>query len=119
MIRVACACTVTISNVELTANPPTTVEHGIRNANGGTINLDHVYQRGNIDALCWCGNEVDLRQLLTIHLAIALDHLENIYTRRRHPEGWSTTRFLNTGAADRQHLWEHQQRLRRFLAGTT
>ena len=78
-IRVACACTVTISNVELTANPPTTVEHGIRNANGGTINVDHVYQHGNIDALCWCGNGSISDSYSTIHLAITLDHLENIY----------------------------------------
>jgi hypothetical protein len=79
VIRVACACTVTISNVELTANSPTTVEHGIRNANGGTINVDHVYQHGNIDALCFCGNGSISDSYSLIHLAIALDHLENIY----------------------------------------
>ena len=70
----------TISNVELTANAPTTVEHGIRNAYGGVINLDHVYQHGNIDALCWCGNSAIIRDSYSlIYLAIANDHLENLY----------------------------------------
>ena len=78
-ILVGCACTVTISNVELTANAPTTVEHGIRNANGGVINLDHVYQHGNIDALCWCGNSNIRDSYSLIYLAIANDHLENLY----------------------------------------
>jgi hypothetical protein len=78
-IHVACACTVTISNVELTANALTTVEHGIRNANGGIINLDHLYQHGNINALCFCGNGSISDSYSTIHLAIAGDHLENIY----------------------------------------
>ena len=79
-ILVGCACTVTISNVELTANAPTTVEHGIRNANGGMINVDHVYQHGNIDALCWCGNASVRDSYSIIHLAISTDHLENLYT---------------------------------------
>ena len=69
----------TISNVELTANAPTTVEHGIRNAYGGVINLDHVYQHGNIDALCWCGNSTIRDSYSLIYLAIANDHLENLY----------------------------------------
>jgi len=79
-IILACACTVTISHVELTANAPTTVEHGIRNAAGGTINVDHVYQHGNIDALCFCGNGSISDTYSIVHLAIATDHIENIYT---------------------------------------
>ena len=112
VIRVACACTVTISNVELTANPPTTVEHGIRNANGGTINLDHVYQHGNIDALCWCGNGSISDSYSTIHLAISHDHLENIYLDDATLRLVHNT-LLQPGAADRQHLREHPQRIRR------
>ena len=114
MIRVACACTVTISNVEITANPPTTVEHGIRNANGGTINLDHVYQHGNIDALCWCGNGSISDSYSTIHLAISSDHLENIYLDDAQPED-RPQHAPQRGAADRQHLREHAQRKRRAL----
>ena len=79
-IYVDCACTVTISHVELTANAPTTVEHGIRNTHGGQINVDHVYQHGNIDALCNCGNAVVEDNYSIIHLAISTDHLENLYT---------------------------------------
>jgi len=78
-ILVTCACSVTISHVELTANAPTTVEHAIRNASGGTINVDHVYQHGNIDALCICGNGSISDSYSIIHLAISTDHLENIY----------------------------------------
>ena len=70
----------TISNVELTANAPTTVDGtGSRNAYGGVINLDHVYQHGNIDALCWCGNSTIRDSYSLIYLAIANDHLENLY----------------------------------------
>ena len=71
--------TVTISNVELTTADNTTVEHGIRNALGGAINVDHVYQHGGIDALCWCGNAHIRDSYSFIHLAIADDHLENLY----------------------------------------
>jgi len=78
-ILIACACSVTISHVELTANAPTTVEHAIRNSYGGTINVDHVFQHGNIDALCWCGNGSISDSYSFIHLAISTDHLENIY----------------------------------------
>ncbi len=79
VIGVGTGASVTISNVELTANPPTTVEHGIRNANGGTITLDHVYQHGNIDALCFCGNGSVKNSYSFIYLAISSDHLENLY----------------------------------------
>jgi hypothetical protein len=78
-ILVACGCSLTISHVELTANDPTTVEHGIRNASGGTINVDHVYQHGNIDALCFCGNGSISDSYSIVHPAISKDHLENIY----------------------------------------
>jgi hypothetical protein len=78
-ILVSCACPVTISHVELTANDPTTVEHGIRNSYGGTISVDHVYQHGNIDALCWCGDGSISDSYSIIDLAISNDHLENIY----------------------------------------
>jgi hypothetical protein len=75
-----CACNLTISRVEITANSPTTVEHGIRNPSGGTINVDHVYQHGNVDALCWCANATVTDTYSSIHLAISSDHLENLYT---------------------------------------
>ena len=83
------------------------MEHGIRNSNGGTINLDHVYQHGNIDALCWCGNGSITDSYSMIHLAISLDHLENIYlddnTLRHRPQQFFNTApqtaniFGNTG----------------------
>jgi hypothetical protein len=79
-IHVAGAYTVTLTNVELTTDANTTVEHGIRNVNGGTIHLDHVYQHGDIDALCNCGNATIKDSYSTIHLAIADDHLENTYS---------------------------------------
>ena len=72
------AYTVTISHVEMTSSVG--VEHGIRNSHGGTINVDHAYQHGNIDALCWCGNASIKDSYSTIHLAIANDHLENTYS---------------------------------------
>ena len=75
-----CACNLTISHVEITANSPTTIEHGIRNPSGGTINVDHVYQHGNVDALCFCGNATVSDTYSFIHLAISQDHLENLYT---------------------------------------
>jgi hypothetical protein len=79
-IHLLCACTVNVSHVELTAGAGTTVEHGIRNTYGGQINVDHVYQHGNIDALCNCGNADIEDSYSIIHLAIANDHLENLYT---------------------------------------
>ena len=74
-----CACTVNVSHVELTSGS-TTVEHGIRNTHGGQINVDHLYQHGNIDALCNCGNADIEDSYSFIHLAISDDHLENLYT---------------------------------------
>ena len=71
---------VTISNVELTTDANTTVEHAIRNANGGTIHVDHVYQHGNIDSLCNCGNATVQDSYSIIHLAMVNDHLENTYS---------------------------------------
>jgi hypothetical protein len=79
VIEVSGPYTVTISNVELTTDASTTVEHGIRNSFGGTINVDHVYQHANIDALCWCGNANISDTYSIIHLAISTDHLENMY----------------------------------------
>ena len=79
VIRVTGPYTVTISHVELTTANNTTVEHGIRNALGGTINVDHVYGTADIDALCWCGNANLSDNYSFIHLAIADDHLENLY----------------------------------------
>lgn len=78
-IRLSGNYTATISHVELTTDSGTTVEHGIRNSYGGTINVDHVYQHGNVDALCWCGNANLRDNYSIIHLAIANDHLENLY----------------------------------------
>jgi hypothetical protein len=78
-IHVLCACTVTISHVELTTDASSTVEHAIRNSYGGKILVDHVYQHGGTDALCWCGNANIQDSYSTIHLAISGDHLENIY----------------------------------------
>ena len=78
-IRLTCACTVTISHVELTTDAGTTVEHAIRNSYDGTILVDHVYQHGNTDALCWCGNATIRDSYSTIHLAMSDDHLENLY----------------------------------------
>jgi hypothetical protein len=79
-IHVGGAYTVTISSVELTTDANTTVEHAIRNANGGTITVDHVYQHGNIDSLCNCGNATIRDTYSIIHLAMANDHLENTYS---------------------------------------
>ena len=70
----------TIQNVEINAVSPTNVEHGIRNSHGGTITLDHVYQHGEIDAICWCGNATIRDSYSAIHLGIPGDHLENTYT---------------------------------------
>ena len=72
--------TVHAFNVELTAAPPTRVEHAIRNAEGGTLDLDKVYQHGTIDALCFCGNATIKNSYSKITESIAGDHLENIYT---------------------------------------
>ena len=80
LILNACNCTLTISHVELTAGSPTTIEHGIRNQGGGLINVDHVYQHGNVDALCWCAHANISDSYSIIHLAIEEDHLENLYT---------------------------------------
>ena len=79
VIRVTGPYTVTISHVELTTANDTTVEHGIRNASGGTINVDHVYQHADIDSLCRRGNANIRDSYSLIHLAIADDHLENLY----------------------------------------
>jgi len=79
IIRVAGPYTVTISHVELTTNATTNVEHAIRNSFGGQINLDHVYQHGEVDALCWCGNANVSHTYSIIDLNIPGDHLENIY----------------------------------------
>jgi hypothetical protein len=78
-IRLSCACRVTISHVELTTTGDTTVEHAIRNSYGGTVLVDHVYQHGNTDALCWCGDATITDSYSTIDLAISQDHLENLY----------------------------------------
>jgi Fibronectin type III domain len=78
-IHLLCSCTVTISHVELTTDSGTTVEHAIRNSYGGTIRVDHVYQHGNTDALCYCGNATITDSYSTIDLAISQDHLENLY----------------------------------------
>ncbi len=78
-IHLLCACTVTISHVELTTDGSTTVEHAIRNSYGGTIRVDHVYQHGNTDALCYCGDATITYSYSTIDLAISQDHLENLY----------------------------------------
>ena len=78
-IHLLCACTVTISHVELTTDGSTTVEHAIRNSYGGTILVDHVYQHGNTDALCYCGDATITDSYSTIDLAISQDHLENLY----------------------------------------
>jgi phage baseplate assembly protein gpV len=72
--------TLHVFNVELTASAPTTVEHGIRNEAGGTLDLDRVYQHGTIDALCYCGNATIRNSYSKISMSIAGDHLENIYT---------------------------------------
>jgi hypothetical protein len=72
--------TVHVFDVELSAAAPTTVEHGIRNAAGGTLDLDRVYQHGAIDALCFCGNATVKNSYSKVTLSIAGDHLENIYT---------------------------------------
>ena len=45
----------------------------------GQINVDHVLQATDIDALCWCGNANLQDNYSKIHLAIANDHLENLY----------------------------------------
>ena len=78
-IRLSCACTVTITHVDLTTTGGTTVEHAIRNSYGGKILVDHVYQHGNTDALCWCGDASIADSYSTIDLAISQDHLENLY----------------------------------------
>jgi hypothetical protein len=78
-IHVLCACTVTISHVELTTGSSTTVQHAIRNSYGGFIAVDHVYQHGGTDALCLCGNARITDSYSSIHLAISGDHLENVY----------------------------------------
>jgi hypothetical protein len=78
-IRVSCACNVTISHVELTADSGTTVEHAIRNSDGGHITVEYVYQHGPVDALCYCGASDIHDNYSIISLAIADDHLENIY----------------------------------------
>jgi hypothetical protein len=72
--------TVRVFSVELTAAAPTTVEHGVRNAAGGTLELDRVYQHGAIDALCFCGNATIKDTYSKVTRSIAGDHLENIYT---------------------------------------
>jgi chitodextrinase len=79
-IHVLCDCNVTVSHVELTTDSSTTVEHAIRNSYGGFLTVDHVYQHGNADALCWCGDANISDSYSTIHLAISNDHLENTYT---------------------------------------
>ena len=44
------------------------------------INLDHVYQHGNIDALAGCRNStIRDSYWLILSLAISSDHLENLY----------------------------------------
>lgn len=78
-IHLFCTCTVTISHVELTTDGSTTVEHAIRNSYNGTIRVDHVYQHGNTDALCYCGDATITDSYSTIDLAISQDHLENLY----------------------------------------
>lgn len=79
VVELNCVCDLTLSHVELTAPPTTTVEHAIRNDGGGTIHLDYVYQHGATDALCWCGHAIVSNSYSFITLSIANDHLENLY----------------------------------------
>jgi hypothetical protein len=119
--------TATISNVELTANSPTTVEHGVRNANGGTINLDHVYQHGNIDSLCYCGHATVRDTYSIIHLSIANNHLENLYTdgdtltvthnTLLNPEPQTGTIFANTANGNGGPCSNHLNISNNLLAG--
>ena len=45
-----------------------------------TINVDHVYQHGNISALCNCGDGSISDTYSLINNSISTDHFENIYT---------------------------------------
>ena len=78
-IKVTCACNVTVSRVELSSDSGITVEHGIRNTYGGHLIIDYVYQHGNVDALCLCQSADVENSYSIINLAIANDHVENVY----------------------------------------
>lgn len=71
---------VTLSHVELTSNTGITVEHAVKMYGSGMLTMDHVYQRGDTDALCWCPDANISDSYSLVHLAIADDHLENIYS---------------------------------------
>jgi hypothetical protein len=70
---------VMVSHVELTADQSATVEHAIRNTDGGHISVDHVYQHGHIDALCHCGDADISDNYSVVAQWISTDHIENIY----------------------------------------
>ena len=69
-----------LSHVELTSNTGVTVEHAVKMYGSGTLTMDHVYQHGDTDALCWCPDANISDSYSLVHLAIADDHLENIYS---------------------------------------
>jgi hypothetical protein len=71
---------VMVSHVELTADQSATVEHAIRNTYGGHISVDHVYQHGRIDAMCWCGDADISDTYSVVSQWIPTDHIENLYT---------------------------------------
>jgi hypothetical protein len=80
LIHVNGPYTVTVSNVELTSPTGVGVEHAIRNTLGGKVLGDHLYQHGDVDSLCLCGEgSVISDSYSKIHEAIPGDHLENIY----------------------------------------
>ena len=83
-------------------------------ATAATSTVDHVYQHGNTDALCWCGNANLSDNYSTIHLAISNDHLENTYTDG-HTDTMNHNTFINTAVPDREHLRQHEQWQRRHL----
>jgi hypothetical protein len=69
----------TFSHVELSSAPAITVEHAVREYGGG-LAMDHVYQHGDVDAICWCPEANISDSYSIVHLAMADDHLENVYS---------------------------------------
>jgi hypothetical protein len=70
----------TLSHVELASSPGVTVEHAVKMYGGGMLRMEYVYQHGDVDALCWCPAADITDSYSIVHLAIADDHLENIYS---------------------------------------
>jgi hypothetical protein len=71
---------VTLSHVELTSSTGVTVDAGVRMYGDGPLTMDHVYQHGDIDGICWCPEANISDAYSIVHLAISTDHLENIYS---------------------------------------